>query len=657
MSVALKTAMGADNEGAVLAQFIANDVTGLKVPKSSFSTWDTEGDQIACHFSYISCTDNFVSELNIHSIGVSGILDPAISKLIYLKNLILYETNVSGQIPRTLGDLSKLEILFLNSNFFNGSIPEELGNAKSLKRMDLSNNKLTGQIPESFANLTELKSLNLSHNSLSGPLLAQNLSSSFPTGFLNLDTLDVSYNNISGSVPLELAKFCTTGAFEGNPYLDKTICTYSPPPPPPSPPVASNKGGVSMALVVGIVVGILALIMIIAIILICRRKSKTGSWRSLTAELLPHSGSSSAASHYSFLERVTRFTLAEILDATLEFSESRQLGEGGASVVYKGDLPNNGGQIAVKRLKNYYTRGSDQFIKEIDVISRTVHVNLLRLEGFCLEAGERILIFPFMANGSVAGHLKGGSRPPIPVGVKRGIARDVAEGLSYMHWDCSPQLLHRDIKADNILLTNGWDAKVADFGLAKSVGDDEEGQQTALRGTIGHIAPEYHMSGNVSDRTDVFAFGVFLVELVLGRPMSELAEAVPDSYSLQEWVVALLQQDSLREAMHGPAVPADDFAGMEELLQLAALCMQEQPEDRLSTKECCVILRGEGLGDRWSQWQNPDSGAISLSDDDPLASSRGPNWTGTNSALFTEGGQSTDWQHSQAYPIDLSGPR
>ncbi|KAL0296797.1 UNVERIFIED_CONTAM: protein NSP-INTERACTING kinase [Sesamum radiatum] len=201
------------------------------------------------------------------------------------------------------------------------------------------------------------------------------------------------------------------------------------------------------------------------------------------------------------LGNLRKFQFRELQIATHNFSSKNIIGKGGFGNVYKGYL-RDGTVVAVKRLKDGSNVGGEiQFQTEVEMISLAVHRNLLRLYGFCITPTERLLIYPYMANGNVASRLK--AKPPLDWGTRKRIALGAARGLLYLHEQCDPKIIHRDVKAANILLDEYYEAVVGDFGLAKLLDHRDSHVTTAVRGTVGHIAPEYLSTGQSSEKTDV----------------------------------------------------------------------------------------------------------------------------------------------------------
>ncbi|KAF2579686.1 hypothetical protein F2Q68_00003137 [Brassica cretica] len=227
------------------------------------------------------------------------------------------------------------------------------------------------------------------------------------------------------------------------------------------------------------------------------------------------------------------FTYDELAAATQNFSQARLLGQGGFGYVHKGILP-NGKEIAVKSLKAGSGQGEREFQAEVDIISRVHHRFLVSLVGYCIAEGQKmLLVYEFLPNDTLEFHLHGKSGNVLDWPTRLRIALGSAKGLAYLHEDCHPKIIHRDIKASNILLDESFEAKVADFGLAKLSQDNVTHVSTRIMGTFGYLAPEYASSGKLTDRSDVFSFGVMLLELITGRRPVDLTGEMEDS--LVDW--------------------------------------------------------------------------------------------------------------------------
>ncbi|KAK4792191.1 hypothetical protein SAY86_022626 [Trapa natans] len=265
--------------------------------------------------------------------------------------------------------------------------------------------------------------------------------------------------------------------------------------------------------------------------------------------------------------RIT-FTYEELRMATDGFSDANLLGQGGFGFVHKGTLP-DGEEVAVKQLKAGSGQGEREFQAEVEIINRVHHKHLVSLVGYCITGTERLLVYEFVPNNTLQFHLhgmylvtsslgmenislvrvrffneymyiwwefiSGKDRPTIDWPTRLKVAVGSAKGLAYLHEDCHPKIIHRDIKAANILLDFKFEAKVADFGLAKFFSDTNTHVTTRVMGTFGYLAPEYASSGKLTEKSDVFSFGVMLLELITGRKPVDTKNIYMDD-SLVDWV-------------------------------------------------------------------------------------------------------------------------
>lgn len=309
------------------------------------------------------------------------------------------------------------------------------------------------------------------------------------------------------------------------------------------------------------------------------------------------------------LGHLRRYTFKELRAATDHFNAKNILGKGGYGIVYKGTL-NDGTTVAVKRLKDSNTFGGEiQFQTEVETISLAVHRNLLRLWGFCSTENERLLVYPFMPNGSVASRLKDDiqGRPVLDWTRRKSIALGTARGLLYLHEQCDPKIIHRDVKAANILLDEDFEAVVGDFGLAKLLDHRDSHVTTAVRGTVGHIAPEYLSTGQSSEKTDVFGFGILLLELITGQKALNFGKAANQKGIMLDWVKKLHQEGKLN-LMVDKALQSDfDRVELQEMVQVALLCTQFSPTYRPKMSEVLRMLEGEGLVERWEASQSVET--------------------------------------------------
>ncbi|CAM0951661.1 unnamed protein product [Alopecurus aequalis] len=210
-----------------------------------------------------------------------------------------------------------------------------------------------------------------------------------------------------------------------------------------------------------------------------------------------------------------RFSYAEITSMTANFGT--KIGSGGFGSVYRGELPGGEGLVAVKKLEAVGVQAKREFCTEIAVIGNIRHVNLVRLRGFCAEGSRRLLVYEYMDRSSLDRSLFGGIGPALEWGERMEVALGAARGLAYLHTGCDQKIVHCDVKPENILLAHGGQVKVSDFGLAKLMSSEHSAIFTTMRGTRGYLAPEWLSNAPISDRADVYSFGMVLLELVRGR--------------------------------------------------------------------------------------------------------------------------------------------
>ncbi|XP_027770103.1 proline-rich receptor-like protein kinase PERK5 isoform X1 [Solanum pennellii] len=275
----------------------------------------------------------------------------------------------------------------------------------------------------------------------------------------------------------------------------------------------------------------------------------------------------------------SQFTYEELARATSGFSKANLLGQGGFGYVHKGVLV-DGTVVAVKSLKSGSGQGEREFQAEVDIISRVHHRHLVSLVGYCIADRQRMLVYEYVPNKTLEFHLHGKGHRVMDWGTRLKIALGSAKGLAYLHEDCiqiflftmlsfsfslcfsfstlflhtgHPKIIHRDIKAANILLEDNFEAKVADFGLAKLSSDNLTHVSTRVMGTFGYMAPEYASSGKLTDRSDVFSFGIVLLELITGKRPIDPSNIMEDS--LVEWARPLLKT-ALEEGKYDELVGA-----------------------------------------------------------------------------------------------------
>ncbi|CAM6129111.1 unnamed protein product [Calypogeia fissa] len=286
------------------------------------------------------------------------------------------------------------------------------------------------------------------------------------------------------------------------------------------------------------------------------------------------------------------FSLKELHAATNNFNYDNKLGEGGFGSVYWGQLW-DGSQIAVKRLKVWSTKAEMEFAVEVEILGRVRHKNLLSLRGYCAEGQERLIVYDYMPNLSLLSHLHGqyASDSLLDWGRRMSIAIGSAEGLAYLHHFATPHIIHRDVKASNVLLDSNFNAQVADFGFAKLIPEGATHVTTRVKGTLGYLAPEYAMWGKVSEGCDVYSFGILLLELISGKkPIEKLG---PTKRTIVEWAAPLVFHGKLDELVDPKLNGRFAEEELRRVVQVATMCAQNTPENRPTMLEVVELLKGE----------------------------------------------------------------
>ncbi|CAN6989690.1 unnamed protein product [Brassica oleracea var. botrytis] len=338
------------------------------------------------------------------------------------------------------------------------------------------------------------------------------------------------------------------------------------------PSKGKNRTGTIVGVIVG--VGLLSILAGVAIFIIRkRRKRYTDDEELLSMDVKPYT-----------------FTYSELKSATQDFDPSNKLGEGGFGPVYKGKL-NDGRDVAAKLLSVGSRQGKGQFVAEIVAISAVQHRNLVKLYGCCYEGDHRLLVYEYLPNGSLDQALFGDKTLHLDWSTRYEICLGVARGLVYLHEEARLRIVHRDVKASNILLDSNLVPKVSDFGLAKLYDDKKTHISTRVAGTIGYLAPEYAMRGHLSEKTDVYAFGVVALELVSGRPNSD--ENLEDEKRyLLEWAWNL-HEKSREVELIDRELTEFNMEEVKRMIGIALLCTQTSHALRPPMSRVVAMLSGD----------------------------------------------------------------
>nr|CAD1841048.1 unnamed protein product [Ananas comosus var. bracteatus] len=277
------------------------------------------------------------------------------------------------------------------------------------------------------------------------------------------------------------------------------------------------------------------------------------------------------------------FTFHQLAAATKNFSSENLLGEGGFGRVYKGCLEDTNEVIAVKQLDRNGGQGNREFLVEILMLSLLHHPNLVKLLGYCVDGDQRILVYEYMPLGSLQGHLLdlSANKKPLDWITRMKIAAGAAKGLEYLHDIASPPVIYRDLKASNILLDEEFNPKLSDFGLAKlgPVGDMSH-VSTRVMGTYGYCAPEYALTGQLTKMSDVYSYGVMLLELITGRKAIDTTKPTREQM-LVRWAEPLFKDKKKFVQMADPLLQGNyPMKGLYQALAIAAMCLQEEANSR-----------------------------------------------------------------------------
>ncbi|CAN6223108.1 unnamed protein product [Urochloa humidicola] len=533
---------------------------------------------------------------------LTGSLPPEISNLAKLEELILNGNKLTGKIPPQLGNLANMYMLNLSGNEFSGDLPPEFGQMSNLQFLDISMNKFNGSIPQELGSCTELLSLLINHNSLSGELpvslgnlenlqLMLDLSNNNFTGGLpvqlgslvklevlnlsrnqfdgiippsfadmaSLSALDVSYNNLEGPLPIgTLFHNASIGWFLHNKGLCGNLSGL--------PTCASaidlehhSRRIRRLAIAISIPLCVVAVLTFFGVIMIIHKRKGPHDTTILdTRDVL---------SVWNFDGKLA---FEDIIRATENFSESYIIGSGGYGTVYKAQLQ-GGRLVAVKRLhktEEDHMNEEKRFISEIELLTKIRHRSIVKLYGYCSHQQYKFLVYDYIDRGSLHATLENEELAKELNWQRRvAIARDVAQAVYYLHHECNPPIIHRDITSSNILIDTNFKACVSDFGIARIIKPDSS-NWSELAGTYGYIAPELSYTSVVTTKCDVYSFGVVVLEILMGRYPREL-QTIPSIEIAMEMLDQRTQLPTIEE-----------LEQIALLVQLAFACMQTSPHSR-----------------------------------------------------------------------------
>ncbi|XP_010535193.1 PREDICTED: probable LRR receptor-like protein kinase At1g51890 [Tarenaya hassleriana] len=430
-------------------------------------------------------------------------------------------------------DAPRVTSLNLSASGLTGVITPDISELTLLTELDLSNNDLTGVIPAFLGDMKSLKLINLRGN--------RKLNQSIPD----------SLRQKSDSLTLLL---------DGSPDRKSS----------------KNNNSVPAVAIAAPVAGAAVLMVIMAVFLVMRRKKRKSAGTPQPSSFATESDTGTKrTSDAMIITKERKFTYSEVLKMTNNFE--RVLGKGGFGTVYHGHLDDS--QVAVKMLSHSSAQGYKQFKAEVELLLRVHHRNLVSLVGYCDDGDNLALIYEYMANGDLKEHLSGKRRSDaLTWATRMRIAVEAAQGLEYLHNGCKPPMVHRDVKTTNILLSEQFQAKLADFGLSRSYPVEGESHiSTVVAGTPGYLDPEYYRTNWLTEKSDVYSFGVALLEIITNQPVIDKNREKPH---IPEWVGFMLVKGDIRNIVDPKLNGNYDTNSVWKAVELALSCVNPSSSRR-----------------------------------------------------------------------------
>ncbi|KAH1081616.1 hypothetical protein J1N35_021377 [Gossypium stocksii] len=537
------------------------------------SSWnfDNTTEGFICRFTGIDCwhpDENRVINIRLADMGLKGVFPQGIEKCKSITGLDLSSNKLYGPIPSNISQIIKyVTTLDLSSNNFSGEIPPQLANCSFLNILKLDYNSLTGSIPPVLSLLNRIKTFSVSNNLLSGP---------------------IPYFNVS--LPAE--DFAHNPGLCGKP-LDPCQSTSKGP----------KTGIIAGAAVAGVTVAAIGVAIVMFFyyrrVSVMRKKKDDDPEGNKWAKSLKGDKGIKVS---LFEKGVSKMRLNDLLKATNTFSKNNIIGSGRTGTLYKGVLE-DGTSLMIKRLQD--SQHSDkEFTSEMATLGSVKHRNLVPLLGFCVAKKERLIVYRYMANGTLNDNLHpvDDANKAMEWSIRLKIGIGAAKGFAWLHHNCNPRILHRNISSKCILLDADFEPKISDFGLARLMNPIDTHLSTFVNGEfgdLGYVAPEYARTLVATPKGDVYSFGVVLLELVTGEKPTHISKA-PESFkgSLVEWITQLSNDGKLHDAIDTSLLGKGVDNELFQFLKVACNCVLPPPKERPTMFEVYQLLRA--IGERYN---------------------------------------------------------